>query len=462
MASSRLLSSLGTLVWVAAAYACNASSSGGDAPSSLDDDPSGGDGGGTPLAPDAGGSDGDGSTSGAEGGAAGPASSVVTIGAAFACLLARDGSVWCWGRNDVGQLGREPAATPSCGAFRCSPAPLKVEGLANVVRLAAGDDFACALTRAGFVSCWGGNAKGQLAATGLATSPTPRPVIARAADITAAGAHACALTTDGFAHCWGENTCEIFGTKEPIFDYGRRVENTPKFAQLSIGTDAICGTLLDATALCWGVDHKGSLGHDPSVGGVTCNGQPYDPAPRHVQGSGSDLPLGSIADVHVGSGVACARRTDGHVQCWGDNRKGGLGQGLADGDRHARPLEVPALIAKKLDVRAGTACAVVADRLFCWGDGQYGQLDTLSPEPACGSQVCRALPYAIGGMMPLRELAVGPGSLAAIKSDLSLWVWGRNGSGEVGVAPGDAVNRPCSGTVCVPQPRALTSGPTLN
>jgi alpha-tubulin suppressor-like RCC1 family protein len=287
-------------------------------------------------------------------------------------------------------------------------------------------------------------------------------VIARVVDVVAAGAHACAITTDKLPHCWGENTCEIFGTKDAIVDVPQRVVNVPYVSQISLASDAMCATLTEETALCWGADHKGSLGHDLGVAGVVCNGLPADPGPRHVQSPGSDLPLSPIADVHVGEGVTCARKKGGQVQCWGDNRRGAIGQGYADTNTHSRPQDVPALIAKKLDVRGQTACAVVADRLLCWGDGAYAQLDTLQPVLTCGNQVCRALPYVIPGMSPLRDVAVGAGSIATIKNDLSLWAWGRNGSGEIGVASTHPSNSVCPGAACVQQPRQLTSAPQLH
>ncbi|MBU1068960.1 hypothetical protein KJ975_05245 [Myxococcota bacterium] len=68
-----------------------------------------------------------------------------------ACALLEDRSVWCWGDNALQQLGRDTPAV--------SVDPLRVEALgATVTRLAAGQDFYCAVTLANQLWCWGRNA----------------------------------------------------------------------------------------------------------------------------------------------------------------------------------------------------------------------------------------------------------------------------------------------------------------
>ncbi len=396
---------------------------------------------------------------------AGPSpQSTIAMGGGFGCVLGADGTVACWGRNDVGQLGSDPAATPACGGFPCSPTPQKVEGLANVARLALGEDFACALDTKREVWCWGGNASGQLVTADLAPKFTPQRVIVDVKQISAAGRHACALTSTGFVRCWGENTCDMLGRTDGGLKRGAaQVPNLPQMTQVSVGIDEICATGTEGNVLCWGADHAGSLGHELDYDLPLCDGAPADVRPKSVQVDGPDLFLGGVADVHVGAGVVCARRTDGSVVCWGDNAHGALGQGVADASPHRRAIAVPALKATKVDVGGGTACAIVADRLLCWGAGSYGQLDALTTDNGCGGGGCRALGYPIKDMLPVRELSVGPGAIATIKTDLSPWVWGRNDSAELGVARTDPANVTCAGgSVCIPQPRKLAGAPPLD
>jgi alpha-tubulin suppressor-like RCC1 family protein len=337
-----------------------------------------------------------------------------------------------------------------------------VDKLTNVARLVAGDDFACALDTGGTVWCWGSNAKGQLSSSETAGwSFTPRQVILNVSDLTAGGQHACVITTDGFARCWGDNTCGIFGQAGGGIQANPGELNLPPVLQISLGPDAMCVTTQQNQAQCWGRDHSGSLGHD-LASPVPCGGGSSDPIPRHVQVTGTGQFLDNVADVHMGSAAACARHTDGQVSCWGDNSVGALGQGFPDTNTHNRAIDVPALKAAQVDVRGQTACAIVAERLLCWGDGTFGQLESLAPSPSCGGQDCRALGYVIPGMTPVRELAVGLGSIATIKDDLTVWTWGRNGSAELGFPTNDPKNQPCSGGTCVPTPAQLANAPPLN
>jgi alpha-tubulin suppressor-like RCC1 family protein len=87
-----------------------------------------------------------------------PATAVVT-GAAptdghFACAIDREGGVWCWGSNRMGQLGAADVLM--------SPQPLRIVGLPRVVELAAGIGHVCARGVDGLVYCWGDDGAGQL------------------------------------------------------------------------------------------------------------------------------------------------------------------------------------------------------------------------------------------------------------------------------------------------------------
>ncbi|MFO0551437.1 MAG: hypothetical protein U0271_23805 [Polyangiaceae bacterium] len=65
----------------------------------------------------------------------------------WGCALTKTNTVLCFGAGDVGQLGN--------GVMEFSDHPVRVDGLGEVVALAAGGAFACALDRSGAVSCWG-------------------------------------------------------------------------------------------------------------------------------------------------------------------------------------------------------------------------------------------------------------------------------------------------------------------
>ncbi len=78
----------------------------------------------------------------------------IAAGAAHACAIMHDRSVYCWGNNDRGQLGD--------GTRQGRTTPVRAVGLEAVYYIALGDQHTCACTRQGQVYCWGGNTFGQL------------------------------------------------------------------------------------------------------------------------------------------------------------------------------------------------------------------------------------------------------------------------------------------------------------
>lgn len=106
----------------------------------------------------------------------------VAAGAGFTCALKADSTVWCWGRNTEGQLGRFDDTTDSK-----VPRPVKSNFgiLGNVIGIAAGSSHMAALTSDGSVVTWGDNQRFQLGNGGspalnlnIATRNVALPVVA--------------------------------------------------------------------------------------------------------------------------------------------------------------------------------------------------------------------------------------------------------------------------------------------
>jgi len=102
----------------------------------------------------------------------------VSAGFEHTCALKTDGTVVCWGNNNLGET-----TVPS--------------GLASVAQVSAGYNFTCALKTDGTVACWGYNTFGE------ATVPSG---LASVAQVSAGDYHTCAVKTDGTVVCWGDNT----------------------------------------------------------------------------------------------------------------------------------------------------------------------------------------------------------------------------------------------------------------
>lgn len=141
------------------------------------------------------------------------AADAVASGGDTACALA-SGAVHCWGGNDRGQAGA-PSLQDSTIP---TPIDFSAAGSAKPTAIVMGDAHACAAMSDGSVWCWGDNSRGQLGRGpgDVMLSATPRKVqkvlsgaqsaLARVAHLAAGGATNCAiLWADTNVWCWGAN-----------------------------------------------------------------------------------------------------------------------------------------------------------------------------------------------------------------------------------------------------------------
>ncbi len=241
------------------------------------------------------------------------------------CLLDDIGKASCWGLNSSYQLGVETPASSS--------APLAVTGLGRDNRqVVAGDDFSCALTGAGGVKCWGANGNGQLgyettldpsteAWANSATAQTVQGLDSGVVQLAAGRIFACALTAAGGVKCWGLSQYGVLGDGS---NTGERTTVPVGVSGLAAGVSQITTGIYHACAIvaqdgsvkCWGNDEYTELGDDPQgYLGPNFN----RPAPVTVAGV-----TGALA-VAAGQQHSCAALATGGVKCWGAGQLSGSG-----------------------------------------------------------------------------------------------------------------------------------------
>lgn len=94
----------------------------------------------------------------------------LSVSGTHSCAVTDAGHVSCWGWNSYSQLGR---GVESSQAY----APAEVPGIDDAVQVAAGGEHTCVRTRSGEIWCWGRNQLGQLGDGTTTSSGTPRQVI---------------------------------------------------------------------------------------------------------------------------------------------------------------------------------------------------------------------------------------------------------------------------------------------
>lgn len=123
-----------------------------------------------------------------------------SVGArAHTCGRQDDGTLWCWGLNDRGQLGD--------GTTTDRWLPTQIGATATWSGVSTGGFHSCGLRSDGTLWCWGANESGQLGNGMTMDSPTPVPVSSAASwgVGSAAYGHSCGVQIDGSPWCWGLN-----------------------------------------------------------------------------------------------------------------------------------------------------------------------------------------------------------------------------------------------------------------
>jgi len=116
----------------------------------------------------------------------------------FVCAIDDDDALWCWGRNDTGQLGD--------GSFVDANVPVPVDTLETFASVATGAHHTCAITTAGTTRCWGDGAYGQLGHGVLEQSSVGVDVLGGLPFVRVlAGSHfGCGELASGGIYCWGD------------------------------------------------------------------------------------------------------------------------------------------------------------------------------------------------------------------------------------------------------------------
>jgi alpha-tubulin suppressor-like RCC1 family protein len=328
------------------------------------------------------------------------------LGARHTCA-ALTGSVVCWGSNDAGQLGAPASAG---GAARRT-----IEGLPPVAEISAGASHTCALATSGQVHCWGANDAGQL---GSAGGPAAKAVatLPEATSVRAGGNHTCALAKTGDVYCWGKNDEGQVGDGTTD-DRATPTKVASDAVAIAAGGKHTCAVMRDGAVRCWGLDDWGQAGLG---GGARRSLAPA--AATAMDHLGADR-------IVAGAAHTCLLRGD-KTWCWGQ-----LGDGVVD--RSTDAITGPS---------AGYACSRAersGGELWCWGANEFGQLGT----GAIADQV--AAPEAAHLVAVSDVAGAGATHACAVTRDGTLWCWGANAAGQLGVdTSGKASRDPRAVDIC--------------
>ena len=168
----------------------------------------------------------------------------------------------------------------------------------------------------------------------------------------------------------------------------------------------------DGTLWVWGDNTSGQLGINSLI--LRCT-----PVTTFAGGS-------NWKQVYCGSRSIAAIKTDGTLWNWGNNASGQIG----DNTTTTRCTPVTTFIGgtnwKQVSSAYHTAAIKTDGTLWVWGDNGNGNIGDNT-----GQNKLTPVTTFLGGTN-WKQVSCGPSYTGAIKTDGTLWMWGANGSGELG------------------------------
>ncbi|MFF0429189.1 RCC1 domain-containing protein [Streptomyces sp. NPDC004520] len=185
----------------------------------------------------------------------------------------------------------------------------------------------------------------------------------------------------------------------------------------------------DPWVRAWGQNNSGQLGNGSTLDQLT---------PSAVKG----LARSDVAELTSGGWTtdqvfALALLRDGTVQSWGGNVSGQLGDGTTA--NRAFPAAVTGLTGVS-DIAAGLdfSLALRGGRVLSWGSDALGQLGDGLPDPSTPA----TRPVSVQGLNRVKEITAGCQYALALREDGTVWTWGRNDEGQLGIGTTTARSTP--------------------
>jgi alpha-tubulin suppressor-like RCC1 family protein len=329
----------------------------------------------------------------------------------------RQGNLLTSGSNPFGQLGVNNTTN------RSTPVTTFAGGT-NWKQVACGNAtfFTAAIKTDGTLWTWGYNGLGQLGINNT-TTPICTPVTTFAGgtnwkQVACNNNHIAAIKTDGTLWVWGYNNQGHLG----INNTTNRSTPVTTFAggtnwkQVACGQNHIAAIKTDGTLWTWGANFDGNIGINADNTNTRCT-----PVTTFAGGT-------NWKQVACGNRHTTAIKTDGTLWLWGQNTNGQLG--INNTTQRLTPVTTFVGGTNWKQVACGyqhTAAIKTDGTLWTWGLNNIGQIGD-------NTIINRSTPVTtFAGGTNWKQVANGNLHTAAIKTDGTLWNWGLNSYGELGV-----------------------------
>ena len=320
----------------------------------------------------------------------------ISVASGTGMAVKTDSSLWAWGANNNGQIGDGTCNTFDADGYRSDDAnklsPVKI--MDNVVSVSVGWSHTMAITEDGALWAWGTNNKGQLGNGTTKNSYKPIKIMDNAAFVSAGWDYSMAIKTDGSLWAWGDNSYNSLGDGTSK-DRLSPVEIMDNVESVSAGGYHTMAIKTDGGLWAWGVNDVGQLGD-----GTVSNWPVVDKSkssPVKIMDDVAYVAAGAtdIIGSNIKIGYTLAVKTDGSLWSWGGNGHGQLGDGTRTTYNYETGIQ---------DINDRYDPVKIMDGVSTVAGGSYHGV--------------------------------------AVKKDGSLWVWGENGGGYLGVGSENFIYSP--------------------
>jgi len=342
----------------------------------------------------------------------------------------REGNLFTWGRNTG--AGQYAGALGNNTTINRSTPVTTFAGGTNWKQVSGGTGFTVAIKIDGTLWTWGQNARGQLGDNTTTARSTPVTTFAGGNNwkqVSCVGLFTGAIKTDGTLWTWGYNYNGQLGDNTVV----NRSTPVTTFAggtnwkQVACGYFHMASIKTDGTLWTWGNNYYGELGDNTSYQ-TGMLGQRLTPVTTFAGGTNWKQVVCNGAN---GNSVSHTRaiKTDGTLWTWGNNNFGQLGDNTIIS--RSTPVTTFAGGTNWKQVAGGetyTAAIKTDGTLWSWGRNDFGNLginNTTTP-------ICTPVTTFAGGTN-WKQVAGGSVHTAAIKTDGTLWTWGLGTSGQLGI-----------------------------
>jgi alpha-tubulin suppressor-like RCC1 family protein len=351
-----------------------------------------------------------------------------------------DSSLWVWGSGLSGEIGNNEIVNKS--------SPTSVAGGNGWCQATTSGTSVVAVKLDGTLWSWGQNSKGELGTNNTTSRSSPGIVSGINIDWVKAsnlGSTAAAIKVDGTIWTWGRNYCGTLGTNNLTSrsSPGTVAGGNTGWCDVEVGSNMTAA--INGNFLFYVTQRLLTWGRNAPYGGLGTGNLTNRSSPGTTAGGGTNW-----CDVSIGTWAGVALKTDGTLWTWGYGSAGQLGNGgftttSSPGTIAGGGTTWCQVAAGGVDSLGGPghSSAIKSDcTLWLWGINGSGQLGN-------NSVTCLASPVTTaGGGTNWCHTALGTNHSAAIKIDGTLWTWGLNSSGQLGNGTTNNASSPSTTSGC--------------